>query len=53
MYVLLQEVVNHQLDPMVGIPVPPERGYGRWSYGEPCCSCSNHREEYHLMSVNA
>jgi hypothetical protein len=49
----LQEVVQHQWDPRFGILAPPERGYGWWSYGEPCCSCVEHREEYHPLYVDA
>jgi hypothetical protein len=51
--VWLQEVVQHQWDPRVGIPTPPEMGYGRWSYGEPCCSCVEHREDSHPMYMDA
>jgi hypothetical protein len=47
MFVWLQEVVQHQWDPGVGIPTPHERGYGHWSNGETCCSCVEHREESH------
>jgi hypothetical protein len=53
MYVWLQEVVQHQWDPSIGILAPPEMGYVRWSYGEPCCSCSEHREDSHAMYVDA
>jgi hypothetical protein len=49
----LQEVVQHQWDPRVGIPAPPERGYGRWSYGEPYCSFDEHREDSHPMYAYA
>jgi hypothetical protein len=48
----LQEVVQHQWDPRVGIPALPEMGYGQWSYGDPCCSCAKHREESHPMYTN-
>jgi hypothetical protein len=41
MSVWLQEVVQHQWDPRVGIPVPPEMGYGQWSYGEPVVTVLN------------
>jgi hypothetical protein len=27
-----------------GIPDPPEKGYGWWNYGEPCCSYVGHME---------
>jgi hypothetical protein len=31
----------------------PEMGYGRWSYGEPCCNCVEHRGDSHPMYVDA
>jgi hypothetical protein len=49
----LQEVVQHQWYPRVGIPAPPEMGYGRWSYGEPYCSCVEDREGSHPMYMDA
>jgi hypothetical protein len=33
--VWLQEVVQHQWDPRVGIPTPPEMGYGRGAMESP------------------
>jgi hypothetical protein len=39
----LQEVVQHQWDPMVEILSPPEMVYGQWSYGESCCIYVEHR----------
>jgi hypothetical protein len=52
MHVLLQEVVQHQGDPRVGIPAPSERGYVRWRHGEPSCSCDEHREYSHPMYID-
>jgi hypothetical protein len=53
MFVWLQELVKHQWDPRGGIPVPPEMGYGWWSYGEPCCNCDQHRGDFNPMYVYA
>jgi hypothetical protein len=53
LFVWLQGVVQHQWDPRVGIPVPPEMGYGRWSYGEPCCNYDEHRGGSHRMYASS
>ena len=53
MYVWLQEVVQLKWDPRVGIPIPPKMGYGRWSYGEPCCNCVEHSGDSHPMYMDA
>jgi hypothetical protein len=45
--------VKHQWDLRVGILVPPEMGYGRWSYGDPCCNYVDHMGDSHPMYVDA
>jgi hypothetical protein len=47
-----QVVVQHQWDPRVGIPTPPERGYGRWSYGDPYCNYVEHKRDSHPMYMD-
>jgi hypothetical protein len=49
MYMRWQEEVQHQWVPRVGIPDPPEMGYGRWNYVEPCCNCVGHMGDSHPM----
>jgi hypothetical protein len=53
MSVWLPEVVQHQWDPRVGIPVSLEMGYGRWRYGEPYCNCIEHMGDSHPMYVDS
>jgi hypothetical protein len=43
------EVVQHQWDPRVRIPIPLEMGYGWWSYGELYSNYVEHRGESHPM----
>jgi len=46
-------VWQHQWDIVARILVPPERGYGQLSCGEPCCSCIGHKGGSHPMSMGA
>jgi hypothetical protein len=39
--------------PRVGISIPPEMGYGHWSYGDPYCNYVEHRGDLHPMYVDA
>jgi hypothetical protein len=40
-----KEEVKHQWVLRVGIPDPPEMGYGWWNYEEPYCNCVGHMGE--------
>jgi hypothetical protein len=52
MSVCMQGAVQHQWDPMVEIPTPHERDYGRSSYEGICCKCVEHRGKSHPMCTN-
>jgi hypothetical protein len=41
LFVWLQEVVQHQWDPRVGIPTPPEMGYGSGAMESPIVTMLN------------
>jgi hypothetical protein len=51
--VWMQEVVQHPWDPIVEIPTPPERGYGRLSYVYLYCNCVEHKEDSRPMCADA